>query len=87
MTDERARATVAAFTAGIQHEGDWQPSAEEMLAAAAKRDRLASREPAWAFAVVWRHAVDEPGFELPPRSLVEMVEYLIGEPVWTPEVL
>ena len=85
MAYEEAKAITEAFTAGIQNDEDgWQPSAEEdLLAAAAKRDRLAATEPSWAFATVWRHDIGKPGFEFPAPNLVVLVERLIGEPVWT----
>jgi hypothetical protein len=42
---------------------------------------LEAIQPAWAFAIIWRHDGDRPEFVLPPRTFVAMVEYLIGEPV------
>jgi hypothetical protein len=83
MTHEEARKVVDAFTAGIVNEdGDWQPSAEQTLTAAALRDPIGAVHPAWAFATIWREDVETPGFEFPPVGLVVMVECLIGEPVW-----
>jgi hypothetical protein len=32
---------------------------------------------------IWREDVEKPGFELPPIEMVALVEYLIGEPIWT----
>lgn len=83
MSYDEAKEIVAEFTAGIEHDfGSWQPSAAETLGALAERDRLQAIRPAWAFATVWRHDVDTPGFTMPPHKLVGMVEYLINEPVW-----
>ena len=33
-------------------------------------------------AVAWREDADQPGFTQPPPSLLELVEEIIGEPVW-----
>jgi hypothetical protein len=88
MPYEDAAALVAAFTAGIVNEDDdWQPAPEDVLDALATRNRLEAIEPALAFATIWRHDVDEPGFVMPPLRLVAMVEYLIGEPVLDEAVL
>jgi hypothetical protein len=84
MTYEEAARILEAFTAGIENEeDDWQPSAEDQLDAIATRDRLEAMRPAWAFATVWREDIGKPGFVMPPLRFVVMVEYLIGEPVWT----
>jgi hypothetical protein len=66
----------------VNDDDDWQPAPEAVLDALATRNRLEAIEPASAFATVWRHDVDEPGFVWPRLRLVSMVEYLIGEPVW-----
>jgi hypothetical protein len=84
LTYEEAKAILASFTAGIQNDDeDWQPSHKATLYAAAERDRVEAIRFAEAFATVWRADVEKPGFALPPLDLVVMVEYLIGEPVWT----
>jgi hypothetical protein len=83
MSYEEAIAIVNALMVGIENpDGDWQPAAQDVLAAKAERNRLEAIQPAWAFATIWRHDGDRPEFVLPPRTFVAMVEYLIGEPVW-----
>jgi hypothetical protein len=84
MTYDEAAAIVEAFTAGIENdEDDWQPSAADTLQAVADRNRLEAIRPACAFATVWREDFEKPEFERPPIEMVGLVEYLIGEPIWT----
>jgi hypothetical protein len=84
MTYEEANEIVATFPARIlNEEDDWQQLDDETPAAIITRDRGEALRFAQAFATVWRSDVDKPDFTLPPLKLVVMVEYLIGEPVWT----
>ncbi len=53
------------------------------LEALAEENRLEAIRPAWAHAIVWRAQIDNPGFAMPLLEFVSVVEYLIGEPVWT----
>ena len=84
MSYAEAAAIIEAFTAGIENDEDgWQPSAADTLEAVAGRDRLEAIKPACAFATIWREDVEKSDFERPPIEMVALVEYLIGEPIWT----
>jgi hypothetical protein len=84
MTYDEAAAIVEAFTAGIKNdEDDWQPSPADTLRAVAERNRVEAIKPACAFATIWREDIDKPEFQRPPLEMVSLVEYLIGEPIWT----
>jgi hypothetical protein len=84
MTYDEAAAIVEEFTVGIVNvDDDWQPSAADTLQAVADRARFEAIRPACAFATIWREDVDKPGFERPSIEMALLVEFLIGESIWT----
>lgn len=82
LEEEIEEITLADVQLAAQHKGvSTYDYAEGILRDPECPDEIAYKL-AKELAVAWREDAEEPGFTQPPSGLVELVEKIIGEPVW-----